>query len=442
MNPLIEKQDDEQLTDQTGDAMVRTYLQKKYGVAPKDAQAAMSTGNSNAGAEALEATPHKYDRIAQDDSSIKQAKEQAASQRLSSGLFDAMHTAFGGREGAFDKHYAAADKVVADARADKQEKLGGILTSDKLKRQEAGDKRAAIEQGRVDTEYNRTRDVKSTTSKWAQAAVKANLKNKVGEAQQAGDQAAAAELQAIADGIDQYSAHDLANLAALKDVSYKDMLNNQAAMARVRAQEAGANSRLARQEKAEDRRTSELKSKREKDLRGYLGDPIMKEAVQGRAAFDKFNATVDLGNPAGAEAALVLWQKGLDPTSVVRESEFARTPEMGGLVRRVEAAYQKMAGGGPVTPEMAKELKAAMTAMQGAYQQYARSKLNVIDSNVQEYGLNANNIYGEIYDDIAGRTQGQASKTQLQLDAEEVLNDPAAPEEAKADARRALGLGN
>lgn len=415
MNPLIEKQDEEQLTDQAGDAMVRTYLQKKYGVAPKEAQSAMETGNSNVGAEALEATPHKYDRIAQDDSSIRQAKQQAASQRLSSGLFDAMHTAFGGKEGAFDKHYAAADKVVADARADKQEKLGGILTSDKLKRQEAGDKRAAVEQGRVDQEYNRTRDPASTTSKWAQVSVKANLKNKVGEAKLAGDQAAAAELDSIAANIDQYSAHDLANLQALKDVSYKDMLNNQAAMARVRTTEAGANSRANKAKEAEDRRLKQQSFGMHKSLRDEVWkDPEMRKAAIARESLDKLDQAMSQGNSFGDEAMLMVWNKILDPTSVVRETEFARSSEGKGLLQDAQTKLNMWAGKGRMPDNLRLELIAAAKALASGHRRYADAKLQTIDNTIKQFELEPGLVYSGLQEEMAGRGTGKP-----QLDGED-----------------------
>lgn len=53
---------------------------------------------------------------------------------------------------------------------------------------------------------------------------------------------------------------------------------------------------------------------------------------------------------AGAQAVLVTFQKILDPSSVVRESEYARSPEGLALMTRIEGAYERMKSGGAGVP--------------------------------------------------------------------------------------------
>ena len=62
---------------------------------------------------------------------------------------------------------------------------------------------------------------------------------------------------------------------------------------------------------------------------------------------EKARAEADKGNRVAADQALgVMFQKMLDPTSVVRESEYARTPEGVAFFNRMEAILPKLASGG------------------------------------------------------------------------------------------------
>jgi hypothetical protein len=61
------------------------------------------------------------------------------------------------------------------------------------------------------------------------------------------------------------------------------------------------------------------------------------------------SAKAGLMNP-GSQAVLVTFQKILDPTSVVRESEYARSPEGLALLHRLEGLYSKYTEGGPGVP--------------------------------------------------------------------------------------------
>jgi hypothetical protein len=53
---------------------------------------------------------------------------------------------------------------------------------------------------------------------------------------------------------------------------------------------------------------------------------------------------------AGAQAVLVTFQKILDPTSVVRESEYARSGAGQSLINRIQGAYERLAQGGAGVP--------------------------------------------------------------------------------------------
>jgi len=360
-------------------------------------------------------TPVQYERLAADNTDIDKAKSDAESSKFGVTLAQGIGQMFGANKnnGAlFDSLRDGADKRVAGAKSDKAQKLEDLLNRSKLQRQGTMEQRDDMKFGWEQGEQTEKVEYNKPGTRVSQAAGATAL-TRIDQAIKEGASVGAdiGSLTEFRNGIlaNKYSAKDIKDAGALGD--FKDLLNNKAAMARLLQQGQHDDAREKTRAASQTRLESQLKSKRENDLRSHLNDPIMKQAARGRIAWEQFNSNIDLGTPAGAEAALLLWQKGLDPVSVVRETEFARTPAMQGLTTRAEAIYQKMAGGGPVTADMAAQLKQAMTQLQGAYSGYAREKLGVIDHNVQEYGLTKENIYGDLYTDISNKTNPTTTPT-------------------------------
>ena len=82
----------------------------------------------------------------------------------------------------------------------------------------------------------------------------------------------------------------------------------------------------------------------------------------------------------GAQAILVTFQKILDPTSVVRESEYMRSAAGQSLMNRVEGALEQLARGGAGVPlpeleKFARLAEAAATAIRGGYVEGVKGRL-------------------------------------------------------------------
>ncbi len=91
----------------------------------------------------------------------------------------------------------------------------------------------------------------------------------------------------------------------------------------------------------------------------------------------------------------VLFQKMLDPTSVVRESEFARTPEGAALTNRlVGAAEQLVKGGLKLTNEDRNALVAMAVKLLNETKITANRAFSEFETRADEIGLNKRVIFG------------------------------------------------
>lgn len=102
---------------------------------------------------------------------------------------------------------------------------------------------------------------------------------------------------------------------------------------------------------------------------------------------EKFNLN------APSQAMLVTYQKLLDPTSVVRESEYARSGDGQSLVNRIEGLYDKLnRGGAGVTVQ---DLSQFHSLSQELLKNYQAEQLDLaarIQTQANNYGLNIENI--------------------------------------------------
>jgi hypothetical protein len=133
---------------------------------------------------------------------------------------------------------------------------------------------------------------------------------------------------------------------------------------------------------------------------------------------------------AGSQGVLVTFQKILDPTSVVRESEYARSAAGQALLSRIEGAYDRLSKGGAGVP--VSELKQFVTlAEQFARNQAesAKATKQQIDNIATEYGLKPENITREFGQTELSATAPPISTDQAQLDEEyqalKSISDPA-----------------
>lgn len=97
----------------------------------------------------------------------------------------------------------------------------------------------------------------------------------------------------------------------------------------------------------------------------------------------------------GSQAVLVTFQKILDPTSVVRETEYARTPQGLSLLQRIEGYRQRLIEGGAGVPdqELAAMTETARQFLQGMGDWNALER-GRIQSTAQEYQIEPSLIFG------------------------------------------------
>lgn len=99
----------------------------------------------------------------------------------------------------------------------------------------------------------------------------------------------------------------------------------------------------------------------------------------------------------GSQGVLVTFQKILDPTSVVRESEYARSASGLSLISRMEGAWDKIKSGGAGVPvhdlEQFVVLAEQFVRNQAQAAEMTRSQINAI---AKESGLNPDNITREL----------------------------------------------
>lgn len=350
----------------------------------------------------------QYEGLAKDNADVKSARNKAATRNKVVGVMQGLSQAFAGKEntldGVYDAQREASADIVKAAEGDRKHRLAEFLTAGELRKNDD-------EANAKDADRSELKDPNSNKSQVARNLGLSRVTQLSNEALKAGDTAGAAQLKALGERLraGDMSASDVGDMKLLDKVDYKDVLNNQAAMARVQATESGANRRTEMQVGAEDRRTKQQGFNMEKDLVAQIEkDPVMREAASGKIALDKAMSLA--GTPAGDEALTVMWNKGIDPISVVREGEFARTAAMRGPVDRYEMALQKLKGQGTLTPEIREELKSAMRDMQVAYAPYASSKLERIQNSIDHYGLGADRVYGSFFKDVAGNN-GAAGTT-------------------------------
>jgi len=97
---------------------------------------------------------------------------------------------------------------------------------------------------------------------------------------------------------------------------------------------------------------------------------------------------------AGSQQILVTFQKILDPTSVVRESEYERSPQGQALLKHIEGIPQRITKGGPgVTVGELESFVAAAEAMMQNMRGWGDSKRKQLERLAKEYGLDPSLVF-------------------------------------------------
>lgn len=116
----------------------------------------------------------------------------------------------------------------------------------------------------------------------------------------------------------------------------------------------------------------------EKDLAAQYGgqDPV-KTYQAVRNGYERVRASAQTESGPGDVSMIFAYMKMLDPTSVVREGEFATAENAGGVGQQVSNIYNRLLNGERLTPELRKQFLAAADKL------YAETSSNLSDLNTQ-----------------------------------------------------------
>lgn len=289
----------------------------------------------------------------------------------------------------FDRVVDANNARVAAAKAGKDSALGDLLKKYNLgntvEDRVRGDKRFAQEE--VDNSFKNNAnkssaesiDPSSSISKQAVLTGKAILMSKAKEATAAGDKQAADLLLNQAGQLEGLSAAKVNELINMnKNLDYKDVLNrnHQTAMA-------------AASDKKQSQKDEKLKQQYTVGVRKEIsGLPAFKDLQALDRQFSSMSEVFKNPNSVSDEAFIVNFQKMLDPGSVVREGEFARTREGSGLVAKLEMAIQQARGKGRVSPEVRKSiLETSKAIADGAHNYFENTALAPYKEYMKAYDI-------------------------------------------------------
>lgn len=126
--------------------------------------------------------------------------------------------------------------------------------------------------------------------------------------------------------------------------------------------------------------------KNEERLRREMGNnPAIKNFALIDGQFGTYNSVKDQKTGPADEARIVMFNKLLDPDSVVRESEFARTTQGQALLGQLQQFAGKITTGAKLTDDMRAKLDSTMQAIYKGAQQNAMSQMNRYYQTVDDF---------------------------------------------------------
>ena len=138
------------------------------------------------------------------------------------------------------------------------------------------------------------------------------------------------------------------------------------------------------------------------DVRGLASDwkKTVQPVVDMQRQFDIMESGLDQARQgdmnAGSSAVIVTFNKILDPTSVVRESEFARTAEGVSIINRLIAKGEKIqAGGAGVRLEDLEEFNRTAKEFLQAGHSYIESEKGKFQRQADYFNIPQDLIFGE-----------------------------------------------
>jgi hypothetical protein len=133
------------------------------------------------------------------------------------------------------------------------------------------------------------------------------------------------------------------------------------------------------------------KFKQSADLRTSF-EALTKEARIIVPAFGKMESAFAQDSKSGDVAALFAFMKMLDPTSVVRESEFATAGQAGSLPDQVQAYWNKFTGQGRLTPAQRAEILSAGRSQLAPYKRAYDETAENYRALAERFGLKPEDV--------------------------------------------------
>lgn len=152
----------------------------------------------------------------------------------------------------------------------------------------------------------------------------------------------------------------------------------------------------------------------EDKLRGdYTANPMVKSSAEMNNAFRLIEAAYNRPSAANDLAMATKYMKILDPTSVVRESEFALAVNATGLLDKVQNYAASVIEGKKLNPAQRKDFYESAKAINDAFQAERQKVDDQYSEMATGYGLNPKNVIPSLRSKKpdAGKPTPQARKT-------------------------------
>jgi hypothetical protein len=142
---------------------------------------------------------------------------------------------------------------------------------------------------------------------------------------------------------------------------------------------------------ASKNKAQEAQDKLEAEFRNtWRNSKIVKNFEDAQGGYNRVVAGATQDSKAGDIALIFGFMKTLDPTSVVRESEFSLGENVGSMSDKVKAYYDSFKGKGRLTPKMRQELLQASTNQFGTYQTELDTFKSDFGKKAKQFGFDAN----------------------------------------------------
>lgn len=138
-------------------------------------------------------------------------------------------------------------------------------------------------------------------------------------------------------------------------------------------------------------KAKEAQDKIEAEFRNtWRNSKVVKNFEDAQAGYSRVVAGATQNSKAGDIALIFGFMKTLDPTSVVRESEFSLGENVGSFGGKVEAFFDSLKGKGRLTPEQRQQLLAASTNQFGTYQTELDTFKSDFRKKADQFGFDPN----------------------------------------------------